>query len=681
MSHLGLTYSAAARLTFFIPIALLAPLSSYFLIRRFLRNDLAAFVGALSYTFNTYFLVIQTAHLPIAFAYALAPFIFLEFDKVISTPSFRRPIVFALVYSLGFIYEARIMYIVLWMLFLYFTYSVAFRKSSLSARTVSPRLAVSSLLLFFLNMFWLLGSIPAVEAIKETVERGLFGNAFFNTQVAFTLFHPFWTGMVPAEFVVQPIPPYFWLIPLLAFSALLLKRPETPKEIYFFGALALLGVLLTKQSAPPFPGLYLWLYEHFPGFNLFREASKFFLIIALSYSVLIGYTVQVISDWFRKREKVLASYVLIVAASFLFLWNVKPLLTQEIGTLFVSREIPSDYLVLKNFIHSQEDYFRTLWIPATHRFGFYSSSHPAINMVNLTRGGWQEFVPFEGARDNWPDKAKIIDLLGQPYSHFVLNTASIKYVIVPSDPGNEIYKHYGPKRDFISFLDQIPFLQREQIGAKEVVVYRNPGFIPPIYVAEQIIRVKDQQELSAIFEHMSEGTRSAIFLEDPRHTQSKLDDLSENKPRKTVTPRIEFKKINATKYRVIIRGASEPFLLVFSKSFHEGWKAYIVGQNPPEVEGDKYVSPSIKGSIQNENLLAGPIWETWLRQPLPEENHLLVNAYANSWWIKKRGDFEIILEFWPQRLFYLGLAISVATLVFCSAYLVWDWRQRSVRQR
>ncbi|WP_176238112.1 hypothetical protein, partial [Candidatus Hakubella thermalkaliphila] len=250
MSHLGLTYSAAARLTFFIPIALLAPLSSYFLIRRFLRNDLAAFVGALSYTFNTYFLVIQTAHLPIAFAYALAPFIFLEFDKVISTPSFRRPIVFALVYSLGFIYEARIMYIVLWMLFLYFTYSVAFRKSSLSARTVSPRLAVSSLLLFFLNMFWLLGSIPAVEAIKETVERGLFGNAFFNTQVAFTLFHPFWTGMVPAEFVVQPIPPYFWLIPLLAFSALLLKRPETPKEIYFFGALALLGVLLTKQSAP-----------------------------------------------------------------------------------------------------------------------------------------------------------------------------------------------------------------------------------------------------------------------------------------------------------------------------------------------------------------------------------------------------------------------------------------------
>ncbi|MBU4299391.1 hypothetical protein KJ636_05085, partial [Patescibacteria group bacterium] len=38
-------------------------------------------------------------------------------------------------------------------------------------------------------------------------------------------------------------------------------------------------------------------------------------------------------------------------------------------------------------------------------------------------------------------------------------------------------------------------------------------------------------------------------------------------------------------------------------------------------------------------------------------------------------DFEMIVEFWPQRLFYLGLGISGTTLLFCLIYLVWDYRR------
>ncbi|MFQ5444486.1 MAG: hypothetical protein ACE5EK_07710, partial [Nitrospinales bacterium] len=129
-----------------------------------------------------------------------------------------------------------------------------------------------------------------------------------------------------------------------------------------------------------------------------------------------------------------------------------------------------------------------------------------------------------------------------------------------------------------------------------------------------------------------------------------------------------------------------------------------------------YISKNFNGTIQNNNLPSGNIWETWLPGTLgfvcetnekgsktcsptnsqswrvrkgvnggvfqwPDLFHWQVNGYANSWWfdldilqklppateesagfyqINPDGsiDFEVIIEFWPQRLLYVGLAIS-----------------------
>ena len=40
-------------------------------------------------------------------------------------------------------------------------------------------------------------------------------------------------------------------------------------------------------------------------------------------------------------------------------------------------------------------------------------------------------------------------------------------------------------------------------------------------------------------------------------------------------PKIEFKKINPTRYIVDVKGANGPFTLVFSESFHKEWKGYV----------------------------------------------------------------------------------------------------------
>jgi len=118
-----------------------------------------------------------------------------------------------------------------------------------------------------------------------------------------------------------------------------------------------------------------------------------------------------------------------------------------------------------------------------------------------------------------------------------------------------------------------------------------------------------------------------------------------------------------------------------------------------------FISKNFQDTIQNDNLPNGNIFETWLKKPIENNgNHLLANGYANSWLIdtdkicgqnyeiatasprnKKviciknsdgTYDFEIVVEFWPQRLFYIGFFISGITLLACFGYLGYSFYKK-----
>lgn len=106
-----------------------------------------------------------------------------------------------------------------------------------------------------------------------------------------------------------------------------------------------------------------------------------------------------------------------------------------------------------------------------------------------------------------------------------------------------------------------------------------------------------------------------------------------------------------------------------------------------------FISKNIQGTIQNNNLSAGNFYETWFKQPIANSaDHFMANSYANSWLIdtdkicaqtnncRKNADgsydIELVIEFWPQRLFYIGLFISGLTLFSCLGYLVYSWRKK-----
>jgi hypothetical protein len=165
----------------------------------------------------------------------------------------------------------------------------------------------------------------------------------------------------------------------------------------------------------------------------------------------------------------------------------------------------------------------------------------------------------------------------------------------------------------------------------------------------------------------------------PRIMLRTSTDNTNEARRMPMIPRITFVKINPTKYKVKVEGAKEPYTLIFSESFHQGWRAYISDQR--SVTSSQYggiVASYFDGEIKegtHKNIFFDKnTFETWGKKPISEERHLLVNGYANSWYITPQDSgeaekYEMIIEFQPQRWFYLGLGMSVLTLVGCLGYL------------
>ncbi len=713
IAKIGVEWPLIERLLFLWPSVLLPAFSSFWLARAVIGSNLGSAVASLVYTFNTYMLVLHTGHLLLAVAFGLVPLVLWLYIKSLERPSFPLAVVVGLTAFASSFYEFRAFYLLAGVLMLYLLYHVA-RAGSLRRAQLVHTLAVGLLpfvIVGLLNAYWLIGlSQVGALSTNQLFGRGLFGDAYLNLPRAATLFHPFWSGGQPTDFVIQPIPTHFWLVPLAALGGLVLNIRN--RRVVFFAIVAVIGVFLAKQSGGPFPHAYLWLYEHVPGFNAFREASKFYFLTALGYSVLIGAFVA----WlWRNRPgsavRKAGAYAVITVLAGIFLWNTKPLITGEIQTLFVPRQVPQDYAVLKNFLLKQPDFFRTYWVPHDSRWGFYTDQHPKISGINTIQKEWEQFVSYDQHDGSWPVSEQITDIFNKPYSDQLFDSASVKYVIVPlQDRANDddFFINYGNDRQYyLDALNQVPFLKRIYIGTSEVAVYENTDYRPHL-----------------------------------------------------VAPNLSFQSINPTQYRLQLKNLREPEPVYFSEAFHPDWKLYptrltkdcpalktsqtsraaIRGiPTPPKTytfqPGERYTTIAERFGLDydellrvnraNPNTLAlpgqtialpslpldqpAPVTEcqpaadvageaalaAFNRQPAFESSHVKASDYANSWtvdpaFIKANYppeyyrehpdgsiDVELSLFFRPQSHSYLGLFVSGLTALGTVSYLAYYGLRRS----
>jgi len=443
------------------------------------------------YLTNTYILlVVGGGQMGVALAYAIAPLVLYYFIKVvtglaISTSNialFRLSLQTSLVVALQFVWDMRRVYIVLIAVLLLLLVNGGWM---LKLGTKKKLLAIVYLFLpivitLLLNAFWLVpllfigqNSVAQLGDAYTSIKAVIFFS-FAQFENAFGLLHPNWpenifgkVGFMKAEFL---------LVPLLAFSSLLFIKPiKTQKweELYrrrnilFFSLLGLVGIFLAKGANAPFGQIYLWSFEHIPGFSMFRDPTKWYLLIILSYTVLLPFAIYNIYICIQKKKFLIKNSLFNFHNVFIFfiilflLYLIRPALLGELSGTFKTTHVPHEYVKLKNTLVNDRNFYRTLWVPRMQRFAFTSDTHPAVEAASLFKA---------------TSSAEVVRALKKEKTKQQLSDLSVKYLIIPYDSEGEMFvkdrKYNNEERLKIEKeLNRISWL-RKVPGYGKITVYQ-----------------------------------------------------------------------------------------------------------------------------------------------------------------------------------------------------------------
>ena len=393
------------RLFWFWPFLFLVIFCSYRLTRSWL--------GVLIYATNTYILMIVAGgQMGVAMAYALAPLVFAWLTRK------QNFLMAGFLFGLQTMFDPRLALLTAVAAFLY-----------------QPRrwrfLFSAGLIAAIFNLFWLIPWLQTnSEAMPTLAEVDFFSFASFSNTIS--LLHPNWPENIFGK--VYFMRPEFLLIPIVAFSSLFSRKGKN----LFWAGLILTGAFLAKGVRPPLGEVYYALFNYVPGFSLFRDPTKFYLLIALAYSVLIPRLIG--------RRRVLSLLFVVF-----WLFTIRQAVFGQLTGTFQGTEVPQEYLALKEFIQQDDQQAPIFWLPKRQRFGFQSLDHPAIESFIL------------------PTKEELQEL-------------DIKYVIIPYDSQQEIflddYQYSEVKRqEFVDQLDKFDFLEKLELDISDkITIYENRSF-------------------------------------------------------------------------------------------------------------------------------------------------------------------------------------------------------------
>nr|MBI5455850.1 hypothetical protein [Candidatus Levybacteria bacterium] len=461
-----------------------------------IKDSWAIFLGTTLYMLNTYILiVVGGGQIMVGLSYAIAPLVLTIFMRLIHAETntkrsskglmgnintYELTIYAGLVLGLQILFDPRIAYIILMGVGIYFSYYQIFaRNSKLLIRNLLLSFIfvflVPSFIAFMLHAVWIM---PVIIGHTNPIQQlgvgfsSLDAVKFFSfakLEDSISLLHPNWPENIFGK--VGFLKPEFLMLPILAFLSLLfvkgLKSSKEKTYILFFALLGLLGAFLAKGANEPFGGIYLWMFDHVPGFIMFRDPTKWYTLVAISYSILIPFAIRKIYEFLKQKtanlEFKIAKYIpnlFIVLILGYILFLIRPAILGKLTGTLAYHSVDKSYFDLAKVLDSDNRFSRTLWIPSVQRFGFYSNNHPVIN--------GKDFFNVGSLQD-------VVKILEAPNSKYLLQEASIKYIIIPYDSEKEIFikdRHYSENeyKFAIKKLNNISWFKKYKIFGK-IIVY------------------------------------------------------------------------------------------------------------------------------------------------------------------------------------------------------------------
>ena len=484
---------------------------------------------------------------------------------------------------------------------------------------------------------------------------------FQNPFLIFLGFLPFVTSLISLFYIIK-------------------NKLKQHSDFLFFFFLLLFGLFVSMGKNNT---LTMWCADHLPLFSTLFSSPSYLggIFIAISYSVLIGYSFMFIYQKIKKTYIQAGTFLLYFVIIIIYGYPVLsgtfiPSGSKVLGagryslppyTVDLAQKISQDKLNYRIFSlpYSIIGYFAYNWPQ-----GGFSGPDPLINMLSKPQ------IIGTGISIQLADMTtKNIDKT----SFFRLNSLlNVKYIMNKKDANLLHIKNNSwyivPSQTFLDSLYQNS-KNISSYGQIDLIKIPDELFLPKLHTPLNIVLGNKLTDLTQIVSQKNYQTRTAIYL--------KNQNLNKSPPiinsKKTI---LEYRIINPTKYRVKVHNAEGVFPLIMSEGYDEKWNVYLT----KNISTPKNNLNTIQGTIQNDNLSSGPFYETWFEKPAVEDiDHLMVNGYANSWTIDTNKvckeefchknadgsyDFEFVIEFYSQRLYYLGIVISIITLSGCIGYLV-----------
>jgi len=440
----------------------------------FIKNNLAVVTTALIVLTNTYILMVSGGgQMGIVLAYSLAPLLLVNALMLNENPTVKRSLRFSLLLALLMSWDIRIFSIMFLINFIVSLFTSKWKKSW--SKEAFFRNLRHTLIVFvipysfalFLNAFWiypnLLHPYNPLEALGKayTSIESLKFFSFATFSNTFSILHPNWPDNVFGKIVFQR--PEFLIFPLLAFLPLIFLKKEGSRNIVVLSLIALIGIFLAKGASEPFGNIYVYLYDNVPGFRMFRDSTKWYLMIILAYSILIPYSLDRINGWVKKKRKILNGFIFF---AFIFIWvfSIRDALMGNLKGTFTYHTVPVEYEKLAENISSDKEFYRTLWVPRQQRFTYYDYTHPAV-----------EALPLFGATN----AAELSGKMKKAETQAFLKKLSIKYIIIPDDALGEIFlqdRKYAPveREKYEKVLDEISYLTKKIDG--KITLYSTSSY-------------------------------------------------------------------------------------------------------------------------------------------------------------------------------------------------------------
>src|SRR3989344_1418903 len=355
------------------------------LLKKYDIEGLPAFVATLFYLTTTYFiLLLDGGQFLIALAYSFMPLAFYLLQRATGS-NLKEKLVAALAICVIGFFDIRFVYVLLILYLIYFLYELVFFSGKKSEVIYdSFKTGVIALLVYVgLNFYWILPLILTKNSsLGVTFSRLTEAQSLNFTSVGHALYllQPHWFKNVFGK--ITDLRPEFVLIPFLVFLAPLAKKS---KNLGFWLTASLIGVFLVKGSNPPFGNIYTWLFSNIPGFSLFRDSTKFFFLVALAYSVLIGYTARELSKRINRKLKlgnIKINIVPLILISYLILL-ISPVWLGKMTGTFSDPLYKDEFFKIAEILKNDPNFGRVFWIPSRSPLGYSSYIHPSAEGLRI----------------------------------------------------------------------------------------------------------------------------------------------------------------------------------------------------------------------------------------------------------------------------------------------------------